>query len=163
MSQKGIARSRGIANTNFVKLDAMKLAEAQELGRFDVIAAFNSFAYYPSKARVLRELRSHLDENGRLVILDMNALCPVYPLSAWIGRLEMSSWWSTTKEMTPWGIRRLFSEAGYRVDRLETLNFVPHAVEGAVFRILKFVNPLLNSTPLVKKLAMRVLIVAEPD
>ena len=33
---------------------------------------------------------------------------------------------------------------------------------GAVFQVLKAVNPLLNSTPLVKKLAMRVLIVVEP-
>ena len=44
----------------------------------------------------------------------------------------------------------------------ETLNFVPHAVGRAVFQVLKAVNPLLNSTPLVKKLAMRVLIVVEP-
>jgi 2-polyprenyl-3-methyl-5-hydroxy-6-metoxy-1,4-benzoquinol methylase len=157
-----IARSRDIPNTKFLRLDAMALGEAQQLGQFDVITAFNSFAYYPAKAKVLRELRSHLNENGRLVILDMNALCPVYPLSAWIGRLEMSSWWSTTKEMTPSGLRRLFAEAGYRVERLETLNFVPHAVGGAVFQLLKFVNPLLNATPLVNKLAMRVLIVVEP-
>ncbi len=157
-----IAQSRDIPNTKFLRLDAMELGQTEGIGKFDVITAFNSFAYYPAKARVLREVRLHLNENGRLVILDMNALCPVYPISAWIGRLEMSSWWTTTKEMTPSGIRRLCSENGYRMVRLETLNFVPHAVGGAVFQVLKAVNPLLNSTPLVKKLAMRVLIVAEP-
>ena len=64
--------------------------------------------------------------------------------------------------MTPWNLRRLFADAGYRVNRLDTLNFVPHAVQGSIFQVLKAVNPLLNALPLVNRLAMRVLIEAEP-
>ena len=156
-----VASAREIPNTSFRRLDAMALAEVENLGPFDVIVAFNSFAYYPDKPRVLRDLKALLKPGGKLVVLDMNAHCPIYPLSAWIGRLDMNSWWTTTREMRPASLRPMFEEAGYRVNRIRTLNFVPHAVKGPVFRVLKALNPVLNALPLVNKLAMRVVVEAE--
>ncbi len=157
-----VAAERNIPNIRFRTLDAMDLSEVEELGKFDVITAFNSFSYYPNKPKVLQDLKGILEPGGRLVLLDMNALCPIYPLSAWMGRLDMNWWWSTIRQMTPGGLRALLEQAGYRVLRLRTLNFVPHATHGVVFEVLKALNPMLNSIPGLNKLAMRVLAEAEP-
>ncbi|HPD28973.1 MAG TPA: class I SAM-dependent methyltransferase [Phycisphaerae bacterium] len=155
-----VAAARGIANTTFRCLDIMEIAGAQDLGGFDVIVSFNAFSYLPDKARVLHDLSRLLRPQGRLIILDMNALSPVYWFCVLMGRNEMRQWWGAIKEMTPGNLRFLFQRCGYAVELIRTLNFVPHATQGRVFRALRAMNPLLNATPLIRKLAMRVLVVA---
>ncbi len=155
-----VAGARGIPNTTFRCLDMMKISEVRDLGSFDVVVSFNAFSYLPDKAKVLRDLNLVLKPQGRLIILDMNALSPVYWLCVLMGRNEMRQWWKTIKEMTPGNLRSLFQECGYNVELVRTLNFVPHATQGWAFKTLRAINPLLNATPLVRKLAMRILVVA---
>lgn len=156
-----VASSRGLKNTRFRQMDGMKIDEAKDLGIFDAVVSFNCFSYFPDKAKVLRDIKRVIRPGGSLIILDMNPLCPVYPLAALFGINEMKEWWSTIREMSPGKLRSMFTRQGYRVEVVRTLNFVPHATSGVIFHALKAVNPILNFAPGLNRLAMRVLIVAK--
>lgn len=156
-----VASQRGLKNVEFAVLDASTPEDFPENKTFDVIAAFNTFSYYPNKEEVLRSLHRLLKPSGKLIILDMNPLCPLYPVMAWYGKNEMNTFWQVIRETTPANLRRLCQATGYKIRLLTTLNFVPHALDGIRFQTLRAVNPILNALPLVKRLAMRVLLVAE--
>lgn len=156
-----VAAARKIPSTKLRCVDAMALDQVKDLGTFDVIIAFNSFSYYPDKPKVLRDLKNFLKPNGELVLLDMNALSPIYPVLAAVGKNEMREWWKIIKEMTPSRLRHELTVAGYEIQDMRTLNFVPHATQGTAFQFLKTLNPVLNSLPGINKMAMRVLVRAK--
>lgn len=153
-----IASTRNLPNTRLRRLDAMKLETAQDLGTFDVIVAFDCFSYLPHKGKVLRDLRKHLKPGGSLIFIDLNALCPIHPISALMGRNAMKECWKTIREMTPSRLRAQFLTEGYRLDELRSLNFVPHAAHGSVYRVLKTMDPILEKLPAVSKFGTRILI-----
>lgn len=153
---------RKLPDTKLVCVDSMRLNEYPELTKYDVIIGFNSFSYFPDKGKVLRDMKSHLKPGGRLIILDMNPLCPLYWYSTLVGRNEMRAWWSCIKELTPRFLSKKLRETGYEVEDLRTLNFIPHKADhGIVFEVFKFLNPLLNAIPFVNRLAMRVMVTAK--
>jgi ubiquinone/menaquinone biosynthesis C-methylase UbiE len=156
ISQKmlDVASKRHMRNVTFRCLDAMAI-DAKELALFDAVVAFNTFSYYPDKTKVLRDFKTVLKPQGRIILLDMNALCPLYPIMARYGKNEMKTWWPTIMEMTPSNLRRMLGQQGYEIDEMKTLNFVPHAVEGWVFETLKRFNPSLNRS-FIKRFAMRI-------
>ena len=89
-----------------------------------------------------------------MIILDMNAMCPLYPIMKVMGKNELPSWWNVIKCTTPKNLIHLFETTGFQVLEIRTLNFVPHATGGFFFEFLKTLNPVINAIPVLNKLAM---------
>ena len=128
---------------------------------FDVILGVNTFSYYPNKGLALAGLKELLKPGGKIVLLDMNGRCPLYRLMTWTGKNEMPEWYGQIRQSNSAALTQIAQQAGLRIRKMTHFAFIPNAVGPTALDLLRPIDAVLGRLPFVRKLAMRVGLVAE--
>jgi len=130
--------------------------------RFDVILGVNTFSYYPNKAAALRQYGALLVKGGRVVLLDMNGRCPLYRVMVWLNKNEIREWYDQVRESNDAQLSTLARDAGMVVREAGHFAFIPNAVGRCLVHVFRPVDSVLNLIPVMRRYAMRVVMVLEP-
>ncbi|MEK7764941.1 MAG: methyltransferase domain-containing protein, partial [bacterium] len=141
-------------------LELAVVADAERLpfrdASFDVVVAKNALSYCVHKDRALAEARRVLVPGGRLLLIDMNyVLYLPYHLLALKEWRKARLWTSQLLQSTPWGWRRRVTAAGFAIESLSALNWIPHRFGRAAVTALLPLDALLSRIPLLRWCAMR--------
>lgn len=146
------------SDVRFIVGDSEKLLDFKN-EEFDVVAGFNTFSYYPNKLDALHSINRVLKRGGIFFDLDMNGLCPIYYILSLIGINEMKNWYRYIKESTIKNLLSVFNEAGFDIVYTNALNWIPNALNRNAVLMLAPMNSILSNLPLIRKFAMRIVIV----
>lgn len=128
---------------------------------FDVILGVNTFSYYPGKSKAMRRYRELVRVGGRIVLMDMNGACPLYRIMTWAGKNELRTWYQEVKHNTERTLARLVRDAQMEVRAFAHFAFIPNGVGSGVVGVLRPLDAMLHRVPGMRRLAMRVGLVAE--
>lgn len=127
---------------------------------FDAIIGINAFSYYPNKEAALLNYRDLFRADGRLILIDMNGVCPFYKIMAWMNINEMEEWYDQIKQSRQDYLTRILKSANYQVNLIEHFAFLPNGLGKRSVDFLAWFDQIASSMIGLRKMAMRIAVVA---
>lgn len=145
-------------NVEFIVGDCEALRDFKD-EEFDVVAGFNTFSYFPNKPKALFSIHRVLRKGGIFFDLDMNGLSFIYYIISFMRMNEMEKWHKYIRENTLQNLLPIFNKAGFDIIHKDILNWIPNALHKPIVSLLIPIDSVFSRFPIIKKFAMRLIIV----
>ena len=126
---------------------------------FDVTIGLNTFSYCQNKQKALEEIYKCTKPGGKIILIDMNYLCPLYHFK---GMMLAERYYRFIKELIQsqrFYLSKLFKQNGIEIETIREFLWVPHSASARTVKIFSPISRTLDKIPLINSLGMRILIV----
>lgn len=143
-------------DSSFVVADAHNMPFKK--GSFDLAVGINTFSYFPDKDKALNEIKSALKENGKIIICDMNGRSPFWNLVKTGAQREVLAYLPQSNRQS---LSNLFQTHKFKVLDLKEFSWIPYWASSWMVSILRPFEIVFTKIPLLRHLALRILIIGE--
>ncbi|MBN3038392.1 MAG: class I SAM-dependent methyltransferase [Candidatus Omnitrophica bacterium] len=143
-------------DSHFVVADAHNLPFKK--GSFDLVVGVNAFSYFSNKDKALSEIKDVLGEGGRIIICDMNGYSPLWNLVKTGRQKEVLVYLPQSNRKF---LRTLFQSYRIKILSLREFSWIPYWANRWMVYIFRPIEAALTKVPLLKRLALRILIIGE--
>ncbi|MFH1752159.1 MAG: class I SAM-dependent methyltransferase [archaeon] len=144
--------------TKFTVCDAQDLKFKDQ--SFDVVVSREMLEHLPDKLKGLKEMHRVLKDNGKLILSTpswFGLVAPLYFLKKRFKTMQPIDDW-----FTPFSLKKLLREAGFKVESLTTINYVLYhgKLPNFLVPIVKFLDKIISFIPVLNYFGRNLIVFA---